>query len=279
MSNTQNVKLGVCNVYLDGVDLGYTQGGVSVEVSTDTHPVMVDQFGESEINEYIMKRSVKVSVPMAETTLENLVRIMPGASLTESGGAYATGTFTFTLNPDDGETVSVNGSVFTFKTTPTLANDVLIGASQAETLTSLASALNASNLASLSEVSFSENGTVLMITHDLKTLEGNSFAISASDATASGATLLGGVSSQKRVDVTNGIGTDLLKTAKVLTLHPKGNAANDVTEDFTVFRAATAGALNFAYKTDEERIFNVEFTGYPDNANGDKLFAVGDLTA
>jgi hypothetical protein len=80
-SDTKNVKLGVCNVTYGGVDLGLTKGGVEVEISTETHEVTVDQYGNTPINEYITARSCKVTVPMAETTLENAVKIMPGATL------------------------------------------------------------------------------------------------------------------------------------------------------------------------------------------------------
>ena len=80
-SDTKNVKIGVCKVTYDGVDLGYTKGGVEVQVETETYEVTVDQFGMSPINEYIQKRTVSVTCPLAETTLENMVKIMPGATL------------------------------------------------------------------------------------------------------------------------------------------------------------------------------------------------------
>jgi len=172
-SDTKNVKLGVCKVTLGGTDLGYTKGGVEVTVSTDTHPVTVDQFGESEISERITKRSVKAKIPLAETTLENMVEIMPGATLVVDG------------------------------------TDPLI----------------------------------------------------------------------KRVDVVNSIGTDLLTIAKKLVLHPQDNAVDDLNDDFIIPLASTAGALNFAYKIDQERIFDVEFTGYPDNTNNDVVFMIGDESA
>lgn len=167
-SSTRNVKLGVCKVLFNGVDLGYTQGGVEVTVKTDTHKVNIDQFGKTTINEYIMGREVMAKVPLAETTLENLVAIMPGATLTVGTGG-------------DSDSVSV----------------------------------------------------------------------------------------------TTGIGTDLLSLAKELRLHPTSKADSDYSEDFIVPLAATSGALNFAYKLENERIFNVEFNGYPDSASG-KLFAVGE---
>jgi hypothetical protein len=170
-SDTKNVKLGVCKITYGGVDLGYTMGGVEVTVKTDTHKVMVDQFGKTPINEYIMGRELTVKVPLAETTLENLVATMPGATLTVAAGevpAYVT--------------------------------------------------------------------------------------------------------------VGTGIGTNLLDLADVLVLHPKGLDDADVSEDFVVPLAATAGALKFSYKLDQERVYDVEFTGYPDPATG-KMFTVGKASA
>lgn len=170
-SDIKNVKLGVCKVTFDGKDLGYTKGGVEVSVKTETHKVNVDQFGKTPINEYIMGREVTVKVPLAETTLENLVAIMPGAVLT----------------------------------TDTL---------------------------------------------DTK---------------------------KKVVNVPTGIGSNLFDIAKTLVLHPIDKADSDKSDDFTVFKAATAGALSFSYKLEDERIFSCEFNGYPNSAG--KLFAVGDTTA
>jgi hypothetical protein len=167
-SSTENVKLGVCTVLFDEIDLGFTKGGVEVEVATNTHEVTVDQLGETPIDEIITGRTVKVTVPMAETTLENLVKIMPGSRL------------------------------ITDATTPT----------------------------------------------------------------------------KKKVIVATGTSTSLLALAKTLTLRPKGSTGAD---DFTVLKAMTAGAIQFAYQTDQERIFNVVFKGYADDS-GD-LFSVGDDTA
>jgi hypothetical protein len=77
--------MGVCLVYYKGVDLGYTQGGVQVTVTTQTHKTNVDQFGKTTVNEQIMSRDVSVKVPLAETTLDNLVATMPGAALSGTG--------------------------------------------------------------------------------------------------------------------------------------------------------------------------------------------------
>jgi hypothetical protein len=104
-SSTENVKIGVCRVYYGGVDLGYTKGGVSVSANTDTYEVKVDQFGESPISENITARSVTVTVPMAETTIDNLVSIMPGATKKGTTDVYvevetAIGTNLLTLSKE-----------------------------------------------------------------------------------------------------------------------------------------------------------------------------------
>ena len=165
-SSTENVKLGVCKIYFDSQDLGLTKGGVEVTVTTETFKVEVDQYGKTPVKEFIMGRQVMVKAPLAETTIENMARLMPGATIT--------------------------------------------GAVGSEVLT-----------------------------------------------------------------VSTGTGTDLLAIAKVLRLHPVSKPDSDKSEDFVVYKAATPGALNFAYKLDAERIFNADFTGYPDPVTG-KLFAIGD---
>lgn len=167
-SDTQNVKLGVCTVLFNNVDLGFTKGGVSVEVATETHKVTVDQLGSTPIDEIITGRTVTAKVPLAETTLENLVAIMPGATL-------------------------------------------------------------------------------------------------VTDAT---------VSTKKKVVVSTGVSQSLLAIAQKLVLRPKGTTGED---DFTIHKAMTAGALNFTYQTDSERIYEATFTGYADAEGG--LFSVGDDTA
>lgn len=283
-SDTRNVKLGVCKAYFDGVDLGYTKGGVEVSVSTETHKVEIDQFGKSAINESIMGRELRIKVPMAETTVENMVKIMPGATLVQTGGTQASGTITYSLIPTTDDNIVIGGVTLTWKAASPdpLNNEVLLGGTLAEALTNMRDFINDSTDIELAKVTASATGTVLTITYNAYSTEGNTYTISAgtSAGTPSGATLTGGVTSTKvRVDVTSGVGSDLLSIAKELRLHPKALPDNDKSEDFIVPLSATAGALTFAYKLDEERVYNVEFMGYPDIANSDKLFSVGDPTA
>lgn len=166
--NTENIQLGTCKVLFDGQDMGLTIGGVDVNVTTETHQTTVDQYGDTVVNEYIKGRNVTVSTRFAETTLENLVALMPGSKL----------------------------------------------------------------------------------------------VVDATDP------------SKMRVDVSTGVGKNLVKLAKPLVLHPIDLPDEDKSQDFTLLRAATPGGMEYAFKKDDERVYTAEFKGYPD-AEG-KLFTVGD---
>jgi len=80
-AEADKVKMGVCKVVFGGVSLGYTKGGVEVKLETTTKEILVDQFGTTPIGETITGRRVTVSVPVAETTLQNLGIALPGAEL------------------------------------------------------------------------------------------------------------------------------------------------------------------------------------------------------
>lgn len=284
-SDTKNVKLGICKVLFGGVDLGYTQGGVDVTVKTETHKVNVDQFGKTTVNEYVMGREVTVKVPLAETTLANLVAIMPGATLVQTGGSFASGSITIATLPTTGQTIALNGSTLTFKTTPVNANDVQLGATVAATASNLAAFVNAASDLQVALAGATVVGAVVTLTFDVKGTQGNNYATvtgtAAAAVTFGGATLVGGAAptGASRVDVSPSLGLSLLDYAKVLTLHPTSKLDADTSEDFTVYKAATSGDLAYAYHIDKERIYNCEFTGFPDIANGNKLFAIGDPTA
>jgi len=227
----------------------------------------------------VIGRTVNVTVPMAETTLENLVKIMPGATLEQVGGVKATGTITVTTQPAANDTVTVNGVAYTFKTAGPLGpRDVLIGATPAETAANLCQKLEASVDNKVVQATYTVETNTITVTYDRYGTIGNKFTLAktGSGITLSGATLTGGVDpTSARVNVTNGVGMSLLSMAKVLNLHPKGLPDTDRSEDFTVPLAMTSGALQFAYKLDEERIFNVVFKGYPDPLT-QTLFIVGE---
>lgn len=267
MPDTANVKLGVCQVIYDGLDLGYTKGGVEVEVSTETHKVMVDQFGQSEINEYIQKRSCVVKLPLAETSLENMVKVLPGATLVDNATKQVDTVDIDTVANSTVYTITVNGVDYTYTSD--------IDATEGEIALGMVAAVNADPgaryVASTTAVPADVTATFVL------TAKASADVITLSvDANMSFVNTTAAAPGAKRVDVTNGIGTNLLSIAKELILRPIG--ATDNNDDFIVPRAATAGALSFAYKFDEERVYNCEYMAYPD-PDTKVLFRVGDKSA
>nr|WP_297478396.1 hypothetical protein [Ferrovum sp.] len=276
MSSTKNVKLGVCKIYFNGVDLGLTSGGVDVTVKTQTHKVTVDQFGKTPINEYIMGRDVSVKAPLAETTLNNLVQIMPGATLS-TDGAQATAAIAFTAVPVAGNTISITDTnaittVYTFETVAVGPLEIPIEATLAATLTAAAEVITANMNDGISATA---TATDLNINYSFYGTAGNTVALAVSGTVMTApATLTGGTAATyMEVVVPTGIGTNLLSIAKPLVLHPVANAATDHSEDFTVYQAATAGDMSYAYDLTKERVFSCDFTGYPDGQG--RLFSVG----
>ena len=269
--NSANVKLGICKILYKGVDLGFTIGGVNVNVTTTTHDVVVDQYGLTIINKTVTKRDIEVTVPLAETTIENLAATMPGSVL-HSNATAATATITVSTNPVANDTLVVNGQLYTFVAAITGATQILLGATAAATAANIVSTLQSSNIAAVVLASYSNVGAIVTVTYDIGGAVGNAFTIAKTVGTGltfSTPTLIGGTdATAKRVDVNTGIGVNLLAIAGPLVLHPIANLDTDTSEDLTVPLAATAGAMKFDYKVDVERVFNVVFTGFTNSATG-----------
>lgn len=280
--DTTNIRLGTCRISYRGVDLGYTMGGVEVEVETTTHETKVDQFGDIVANEFIEGRTIMVRAPMAEVTLNNMVDIMPGASFV-GDGVKATGTLTVATEPVADETITVNGEVITFKASGAVEqnSEVNLTGVQASTAQNIATLINKRLKTAFGRLTATVVGAVVTITYNIPGIAGNAVTLvdgTTGDVTVSGANLTGGVDpTSQYVEVKTGVGISLLDIAGELVLHPIALADSDLSEDLVIPLAATPGAMSFAYKFDEERVFNAEFKGYPD-ASG-VLFKYGDKTA
>jgi len=270
-SSVDNVKLGVCTIWYNGIDLGYTKGGVEVEVQTTTHEVKVDQFGETPVSELITGRTISVKTPLAETTLENLVAIMPGSELV-SDGAKAKGTVTIGVNNKDGDKITIGAQEFVLKDTLTGASsEVKRGTNHQKTGDNFIEKLH-----ELMGETYTATRAGMVITIEAKQrgVAGNAVVSKiGTDITVTNIT--GGVDvTMAAVRVNSGININLLDTAKTLVLRPIGTNGED---DLTVYRAACPGALNFAYQTDNERVYQADFKGYVKEDGS--LFAIGDTKA
>lgn len=273
-----NIRLGPCRILWGGVDLGLTKGGVEVEVSTSSKEVVIDQFGETPINEYITGRKLMVKCPFAETDIDSLHRLMrdTGSTLV-TDGVRATGTIVFGSNPVVNDTIVVNGTTFTFKAAVAGVLDVKLGATAAATAAELLAVLQFSTNANVVKATYTLSGSTITATYVTEGTAGNAFTlVKTGTAMTVPATLTGGTAStKKRVEVSSGIGVSIQTTAKELVLRPVEKADNDFTEDFVIPLAGTTGALSFAYKTNDERLFNLSFTGFI-NPTTKVLFLYGD---
>lgn len=278
-SDTKNVKLGVCQIKFGGYDLGYTKGGVEIDVKTETKKIMVDQFGNSEINEQIIGRTVSIKAPLAESTLYNIAEIMPGSSLSLSGGSSAIAGQTITALAAG--SVTINGVTFTGRASQAAVlgpREFYIGTSLAQLVATLAARINSAMDAGLANVMASSANNVLVLTAATPGATANSYTFSSTfTGTVTG--FSGGVDpGRAKLTVGNGTSVSLLASAMRLVLHPIANANDDRSGDFIVPLAATSGEFSVAYKLDEERIYSANFTGYPDSSTG-VLFVVGDESA
>ncbi len=119
-----------------------------------------------------------------------------GDTITILDGTQASGTYTFSANPTNGQTIILNGVTWTFTTgAPSTAHTQIAG-STADTLTALAADLNLSVNSHLVNATYTVDPTVLTITYDTIGTVGNAYTLAAGTygGSVSGATLTGGAS-------------------------------------------------------------------------------------
>lgn len=109
-------------------------------------------------------------------------------------GKLASGTYTFTANPTDGQNIVLNGVTWTFKTTPVSAAQTLIHTTAQQTVAQLASDLNSSANSSINVATYTVSGLVLTITYKTIGTGGNAYTLAAGTyaGSVSGGTLTGG---------------------------------------------------------------------------------------
>lgn len=69
--------------------------------------------------------------------------------------------------------------------------------------------------------------------------------------------------------VSTGVNIDLFAEGLELLLHPTGVASGTTDGDFGLFKAAGTANISFTYNTNSERIYEIEFKGYPDTTHQD----------
>lgn len=112
-----------------------------------------------------------------------------------AGGERAAGFIKFTATPGDGDTVTLNGTIITFRAANPGAGEVLIGDTLLSTVANLLAFLRASTDTQLIKCVYDAAGLIISVTYAVVGVAGNAFtlAISSVGNTVSGATLTGGL--------------------------------------------------------------------------------------
>lgn len=90
MADVTNVKVGVCSVTYNSLDLGHTIGGVEVSYEPVYKDVMVDLYGETPVEKYLIGEKLTAKVSLAESTIANLRNAIPQSVFGGAGNARIT---------------------------------------------------------------------------------------------------------------------------------------------------------------------------------------------
>ena len=77
MSNAQNVKLGPCSISINGADVGHTIGGAILTYTPTYHDTVVDKYGKTVVEKFLVSEKLTVEASIAEFTFANLQTAIP----------------------------------------------------------------------------------------------------------------------------------------------------------------------------------------------------------
>lgn len=246
--SSEKIRLGSCDVTYNAVDLGATKGGVDVEISTEKYTVTSDQTGETPLKDIITGTTVTVTVPMAETDLQKLKQMLPQSVMTPASGSVPTG-----RTVGGSSTYDVGDRTIT--TTGTGGGTFVVG----------------------QVVKFEGHRT----SYTVKAVNGAVITVdpvsggSGLEAPVEQAETITATASAGGVEIHTGVNIDLFNHAHLLKLHPHGLPVGNTEQDFTVYKAAPTANFSFKYELAGERIYEVEFSAYPDPANNNRIAAFG----
>lgn len=147
------------------------------------------------------RHALLVSGSTGHMVADNIIDTVSGTA-----AIAATGAWTFSGNPSDGEAITVNGRVFTYRAAPAGNYEIQIGATQADTVTNTVTQLNGNGSKDgrvyLATYASPDSNTVT-ITFDTVGRSGNIFSYNESSGVISraGATLSGGVTGSSAIHV------------------------------------------------------------------------------
>lgn len=174
--------------------LSFRSAELSAEIPLEDDPLL--GFGRNAQDPYRgnVTDEGAISIPFDKQSLGYWLTGVFGDSAAPTTTA-ATGTITFSAQPVNNSTITLNAVTWTFVTGSPTGNQTQIGLDLEATLTALATNLNASVVAGLAVATYTVSATALTITHDTAGTGGNAFTLAASttsNGTPNYATLRGG---------------------------------------------------------------------------------------
>lgn len=87
--NADNLRIGVCEVFMGGESLGHTKGGVMLTNELETTDITADKTGSTPLDVVVTGEQWRIRVPLAEEQITALQRAFPTS--TEAGGKLTFG--------------------------------------------------------------------------------------------------------------------------------------------------------------------------------------------
>lgn len=186
MSNFTPVTAGAMFAFVDGIPT--TVDGANFSAETNLNGVAAKIQAELPVGSTFVWDSVSGRFRYTGASTG------AGKTISYFSAPRAFGSFNFTGQPANNDTITINGTVVTFKTSGAVGLQVNIGATLADTLASLVALLNSSADANLSSSTYYVVGTKLYCVYDTPGVGGDAIAIakSGTNITASGTNYTGG---------------------------------------------------------------------------------------
>lgn len=91
MANIANVRMGVCSLNFNSVDVGHTLGGTKVTITRKLTPLKVDKYGDSPVDQVLTDVELKVSTKVAEPVVTLIRQALPESTFTTGANGQQVG--------------------------------------------------------------------------------------------------------------------------------------------------------------------------------------------
>jgi len=85
MSDLSNVRIGVVEVFVNGVSVGHSKCGAEISYKPEYTDLTVDQFGDTPVDKALKSETFSAKISLAEITAANLKKAIPTGTLSTDG--------------------------------------------------------------------------------------------------------------------------------------------------------------------------------------------------